>query len=210
MIMEKTCIIVGANEIKNNIEVPEHSYVIAADGGYAQLLAQGIEADLVVGDFDSLGHIPQHKYVVKHPTEKDDTDTMLAAKIGLEKGFHDFVIYGGLGGRWDHSIANIQLLIYLATHKARGILVESDTRISAICNDEIHFNEAYQGMISVFSANSKALGVDIQGLKYELNNATLTNKFPLGASNEFIGKKSKISVDDGVLIVVWQETYCSE
>lgn len=202
---EKTCIIVGASPNDNKIEVLENSFVIAADGGYAQLIDQGIEADLVVGDFDSLGCVPQHKYVIRHPSEKDDTDMMLAARMGLERGFKKFMIYGGLGGRWDHSYANVQLLCFLAIHGAQGILVEKENRMSAIYNDSMSFNETYRGIISVFAASTSAKGVDLKGLKYELNNATLSNCVPLGTSNEFIGKPATISVDEGILVIMWHE-----
>ena len=95
--------------------------VIAADGGYAHL--HGIQADLVVGDFDSLGFIPAGESVVRHPAEKDDTDTMLAVKTGLERGETEFHIYGGMGGRrTDHTVANFQALLYLARRGARGWL----------------------------------------------------------------------------------------
>lgn len=95
-------------------------YVIAADAGYMQL--GGIRPDLVVGDFDSLGFAPENERVVRHPARKDDTDTLLAVKLGLEKGCTRFVILGGLGGRLDHTIANIQTLSYLAARAARGCL----------------------------------------------------------------------------------------
>ena len=203
--MEKYCVLVGAAKLEEKITLPKNRFVIAADGGYAQLLQQGIQPDMVIGDFDSLGYVPNHPNIVRHPAEKDDTDMMLAARIGLEQGYKEFLIYGGLGGRWDHSYANMQVLSFLAVNGAKGILMDQEVRMCAIYNDTIYFNESYKGMISVFAASSTASGVTLKGLKYELDHATLSHCVPLGTSNEFLGKPCSISVEEGVLLIMWQK-----
>lgn len=105
-------------------EAPDDSdYVIAADAGFEYCTENCIIPDLVLGDFDSLGKAPKHPNVLQLPVEKDDTDTMFALKLGLEKGYRRFYIYGGLGGkRPDHTIANMQALLFLLSHGARGWL----------------------------------------------------------------------------------------
>ena len=160
---------------------------------------------MVIGDFDSLGYVPNHPNIVRHPAEKDDTDMMLAARIGLEQGYKEFLIYGGLGGRWDHSYANMQVLSFLAVNGAKGILMDQEVRMCAIYNDTIYFDESYKGMISIFAASSTASGVTLKGLKYELDHATLSHCVPLGTSNEFLGKPCSISVEEGVLLIMWQK-----
>lgn len=179
-------------------------FVIAADAGYAALVRQGIRPDLVVGDFDSLGEAPAGENVVRHPVQKDDTDMMLAVKLGLERGFLDFRLYGALGGRLDHTLANVQTLQYLAAHGARGFLV-GDVCLTAVMNGEIRFRPEARGVISVFCLASPATGVDLEGLLYPLRNHTLTPDFPLGVSNEFTGAPSCVRVGEGCVVVVFDE-----
>lgn len=178
-------------------------YVIAADAGLKHLQEIGVQADLVLGDFDSLGGMPEHPNVIKHPAVKDETDMFLAVKKGLSMGYKKFVLLGGLGNRVDHSMANIQIIIYLARRGARGYLVGGKIITTSITNDTIAFSPDAKGIISVFSQSERALGVNIGGLKYQLENATLTNDMPIGVSNEFIGKRATISVENGTLLILW-------
>ena len=198
------CYIAGAGEFCDR-EMPEKSdYVIAADGGYAELVKRGAVPDLVVGDFDSLGSIPEHPNVIKIPAEKDDTDILFAVRQGMVRGFCTFIINGGLGGRLDHTLANIQILAYLAGNGARGILLGYDMCATAVTNGSLRFTQCVSGVISVFCVGDKARGVTLTGLKYPLDNAELAYGFPLGVSNEFTGISAEITVRDGTLIVIWQ------
>lgn len=201
----KTCYIIGAGEMAEDILLPgKEDFVIAADAGYQHLARLHQTADLIVGDFDSLGSVPSGQNVIRHPVMKNDTDTMLAVKIALEKGYRRFMIYGGLGGpRLDHSLANIQMLSYIANAGGIGFLVGNGENITAITNRSIAFSEKARGTISVFSNTSVSTGVTLEGLLYPLTNATLTSGFPLGVSNEFTGKKAKITVKNGTLVVLW-------
>ena len=175
--------------------------VIAADGGYAQL--GGVHADLVVGDFDSLGFVPAGEHVVRHPAEKDDTDTMLAARIGLERGYRAFVLLGGVGGRLDHTLANIQTLAFLRENGARAALLGEAETITLIQNESLRFRAGLAGIVSVFSFGAVASGVYERGLAYALADATLTDTNPLGVSNAFTGAAAEISVQNGRLVVLY-------
>ena len=202
MVKSGRCFIVGAGEFCG-CELPsERDFVIAADGGYAQLVSRGIVPDLVVGDFDSLGGVPEHPNVLRSPAEKDDTDMMLAVKQGLERGFDTFIIDGGLGGRLDHTLANIQILKYIAQNGACGRLIGRDTCVSAVTNGTVSFDAGLTGVISIFSADGKAEGVTIKGLKYTLDNAELTNAYQIGISNEFTGEPASVTVRIGTLILI--------
>ena len=181
----------------------EYDFIIAADGGYETLLSQGITPDLVVGDFDSLGYLPQHPNVISSPAEKDDTDMLLAVKQGLERGYKTIVIEGGLGGRLDHTFANIQVLVYIAKNNASGYCIGQDMCVTAITDGTVSFRSGLSGGISVFSADSMAEGVTLTGLKYSADNIDLTNSYPIGVSNEFTGAPASISVRAGTLIVIW-------
>lgn len=198
------CYIIGAMKMGEETFFPKDGdFVIAADGGYTNLKKLGMKPDFVIGDFDSLPEIPENENIIRLPKEKNDTDTLYAVKLGLEKGYREFTIFGGIGGRLDHTLANIQTLAFIAEQGGRGFLVGEGNIITAIKNDRILFSAEKKGIISVFCNSSKAVGVTETGLKYSLTNATLTSDMPLGVSNEFVGKESVISVEDGVLIIVW-------
>lgn len=197
------CYIVGAGENYGLDFTPSsNDFVIAADAGLCYLEQCGIAANLVIGDFDSLKNLPAHPNTLALNPEKDDTDMLAAVREGIKAGYSVFHIYCGTGGRIDHTIANLQVLAYLAQNNMRGFLFAKDTVMTTITNCKITFAKIPSGYISVFSYTEKSEGVYLQGLKYELNNATLTNTFPLGVSNEFIGKESSISISDGTLLIV--------
>ncbi len=180
--------------------------VIAADAGYLHLAAQGIKPDLVVGDFDSLGFVPQGEAIVRHPARKDDTDTLLAIKLGLERGYRRFHLYGCLGGRLDHTVANLQALGYLCAHGARGFLIGDRETATLMRNTSLRFRDSARGTLSVFAHGGEARDVTLDGLSYPLDRAVLTPDFPLGVSNEFTGVPATVQVGDGALLVVWSGT----
>ena len=199
------CVIVASMPEKD-LFIPDGSYVIAADKGVLQLRAKGVEPDLVVGDFDSLGYVPEARELVRHPVEKDDTDMMLAVREGLRRGFREFLRYGGLGGRLDHTLANVQTLGFLREHGASGLLYGEGTALTLLDGGTIRFPAAAEGTVSVFCFGDRAEGVTETGLYYPLENASLTNTFPLGVSNAFCEKDSSISVKKGKLLLLWQST----
>ena len=177
-------------------------YLLAADGGLSHLEKLGLKPDGLIGDFDSLGYIPQGAEVF--PVEKDDTDAMLAARKGLELGFRDFLFYGSLDGpRLDHTIANFQTLQFLADQGATGYLVGRDYIITVVKNGSISFEEHATGIFSLFCLGPDAHGVTIEGLHYPLTDGTLTPGFPLGVSNHFTGRAATITVKDGSVLAMW-------
>lgn len=199
----RICYIIGAGENYGLDFTPSaNDFVIAADAGIRYLEECGITADLVIGDFDSLNDVPTHPNTMALSAEKDDTDMLAAVREGIKAGYCDFHIYCGMGGRIDHTIANLQVLADLSENGMRGFLFGKDSVITAITNQTITFDKIPSGYVSVFSHTEKSEGVYLRGLKYELTNAVLTNTFPLGVSNEFIGKKSSISVGSGTLLIV--------
>ena len=200
---KKICRIVGAGDF-TNFFYNKSDFIIAADGGYDYLSKINVIPNILLGDFDSIKSIPDSKQKqIKFKPEKDFTDIYAAIKLGIKSGCEIFHIYGALGKRFDHSLANIQLLAYLAQNQSKAFLHHQNKLITAITNTNIFFSKQKKGIISIFSHTNKSYGVYIKNLKYELKNATLTNIFPLGISNEFIGKKSFISVKSGTLIIIF-------
>ena len=203
---QNICYVVGAGENHGINFIPQSGdYVIAADGGLNYLVKAKIKADMVIGDFDSLVKQPKHENVVVLNVEKDETDTFAAIKQGIEKGYTVFHLYGCTGGRIDHTIANIQILAYLAEHEMQGIMFGKNEIITAITNAMFSLPPYEKGYVSIFSYTEKAEGVSLKGLKYPLDNATITNTFPIGVSNEFLSTKSTIEVKKGTLIITYSK-----
>jgi thiamine pyrophosphokinase len=138
------------------------------------------------------------------PVEKDDTDTLHAMRIGLERGFARFEIYGGTGGREDHTVANLQCLLFLVSHGARGALYGNGYLYTVIHNEAMDFPPEAGGDFSAFCMDGEARGVCEEGFKYSLDNAAVRSDFPIGVSNSFTGRPARISVADGTLILYYQ------
>lgn len=208
------CILVCAGEfVPIEIPVEQEDYVIAVDGGFAYCRMLGIEPNLIIGDFDSVSdtdtaqlqqmEMDDADKVKRLRPEKDDTDTIAAVRIGLEKGYRKFFFYGALGGRLDHSIANIQTLLFLKKKGAVGYLLTHSNLITVIRNEEITFHRGVEGRLSLFSLGECAKGVTIAGMKYSLENAVVTNDFPIGISNEFLPEQEgRVCVKEGELLIM--------
>ena len=198
----KTCIIFCAAEFDGLIApIPEDALVIAADGGLRHTEGLGLVPDVILGDFDSLGYVPGDAQV--YPVEKDDTDAMLAVRVGLERGCDRFLLYGAMDGpRLDHTVANFQTLAYLSTHGARGWLIGRDYIATVLRGDTVEFSEEATGIFSLFCLGAGA-EVSIEGLKYGLDRGKLTPDFPLGVSNHFLGQPARITVHSGLVLALW-------
>lgn len=201
----KTCYIVGGGEFDGFFDkVDKSDFVIGADKGYKNLLKVGINPDLIIGDFDS-SEEPDFDQKIKLSPEKDITDTYAGIDIGIKKGYKKFIVYGGLGGRLSHTLANIKIAeefkskgidIIFKSKKQRLFLVKDSFKYS--------FNSKTNFYVSVFSLRNNSRGVTLKGLKYPLNNFDLAHDNHLGVSNETIGKDFEISVKDGLLLIIFE------
>ncbi len=198
----KLCYIMGAAPTQCKIEKKEDDLLIAADAGYAQLFGQ--EADFVVGDFDSLSYVPEHPHVIQHSPQKDDTDMLLSIKLGLEQGYRHFILLGALGGRLDHTLANLQSLAYLRKHGACGILIGDNENVLLLENERLRLEGRAGAPLSVFAYEHEATGVTLENLAYPLKDAVLYDTFPLGVSNAFTDQAALICTPKDRLLVVWQ------
>lgn len=180
--------------------------VLAADAGYETCRRLGIMPDLLLGDFDSMEQPTDFSRVYRVPVEKDDTDTLLAVKTALENGCREIYIYGGTGGkRLDHTLANLQTLLYLRRRGARGYLYDDDFLWTVLESECFTFRrEVEWGLCSVFCLGDRAEGVTLTGLQYPLENGMLTPDFPLGVSNHVLEPEVTISVRTGALAVGWE------
>ncbi len=205
--MPHICYIFGAGSYYND-ELPSFDpddFIIAADGGYSFLEKHKVKPDLILGDFDSLGFVPEYKdtEIIKLNPVKDDTDLLYAVRKGIERDYNLFYFFGGTGGRTSHTISNIQTLTMLAKQGLKGFLYGDNEIFTVISNSSVSFSEESKGFISVFSIDTVSTGVYETGLKYTLDDYSMNNSFPVGVSNEFIGSSAQIRVTNGTLLIIF-------
>lgn len=200
------CHLVGAGDFAPLQFVPQkEDLVIACDGGLNRLEKLGRFPQVIVGDFDSYkGPVPTGERVLRLPVEKDETDMLFAAKWGLEQGYKQFILHGSLGGkRFSHTLANIGVLAFLLERGAEGQLVGETCKVTLWGRGKRKFSSLQRGLLSLF-AYGGACNVVLSGLKYEFE-GLLTPAFPLGISNEFIGKNALVEVKEGMLLAVFEK-----
>lgn len=199
---EKSCLIIAGGEFAP-LPFPEHyDFIIACDHGFEYTQALGVRPDLIIGDFDSAASVPAPSIPVKRlPAMKDDTDTMSAVKFALSEGYRMLTICCAFGGRFDHSLANVQTAAFIAEQGAFCMVCGKDTRLYAIKNRQLQLPKTENAYLSVFAIRD-CTGVSLSGTKYELDHAGLSCCFPLGVSNEWAGETALISVDSGILAVL--------
>ena len=201
---KNNCIIIAGGEFKEkDIEVNEGDFIIAADKGYEYAQKLNLKVNLLIGDFDSLNQIPDDVEIIKLNPIKDDTDSLDAIKEGIKRGYKSFLIYGALGNRLEHSLANLSLLIYLKNQGFAGKIIDNGRIYIVLKNESITLTKKNEGYVSVFSISEKSKGVTLKNLKYELNNYELKNDVPIGIDNEYIGLAPEISVSDGMILVIY-------
>lgn len=202
-----TCALVGASEFNSAHFLEAVSdglfdYVIAVDGGYAALEAIGVAPDLALGDFDSLGYTPKGVRTCSFPAHKNESDMELALKRVRRRKMDEAVVYGGLGGRLDHTLANLQLF---AAYSEKGLSVtavgvhEQIAFLTGPGTFEIPALE--EGTVSVFAMNDRCRGAFEMGLEYPLEECTLTNRTSLGLSNQLKGEAAVVGVEKGTLAI---------
>ncbi len=196
------CYIVGAGEFYGEFTPTKRDLVIAADGGYLSLLSKNIRCDLLIGDMDSLSVAPSGIETLKFKVEKDETDARLAYLEGVKRGYTRFEIYGGVGGRVDHTFANYCLLAEIAENGHLATLYDEKYKVFAIYNNSTRVSGTCGKSISVFAFGGVASGVSVKGLYYELDGGTLHPSNPLGVSNHFVEGCGEISVADGTLLIM--------
>lgn len=202
------CVIFGAGPISDyeatRALLPEEPYtILAADGGLRHTNALGLTPDAFIGDMDSLREEDIPEGAILYPSRKDDTDMMLAVKKALAIGAKEIWMFGGLGGRLDHSYANIQTLAYLLEYGVSGVLMDENHRVSMIADGQREKMSLAYHYLSVFAYGGACIGVNITGAEYLLEDATLTPFFPLGCSNRHApGKQMEVSVEHGTLLLI--------
>ena len=196
-----TCILVCAGDYRGErIQKGPEDFVMAVDAGLGHLIRAGMMPDYILGDFDEA--------LTRLPHIKDDTDTVAAVKLGLRLGYRRFRIYGGLGGRLDHTLSNIQTLAYLKRHGGHGTLAGRGQLVMVLEHEQIRIDRGFEGLFSLFALDEQVTGITLKGMDYELENGSLVNTFPLGQSNEIHADRQALAaVDKGLalVILVWED-----
>lgn len=203
----KRCFIFAAGTFYGMRELPEpDDLILAADAGYENCQAVGIRPSQLLGDFDSMEQPKDFENVLRAPVEKDDTDTMLAVRTGLAQGCTEFHIYGGTGGkRSDHTIANLQTLLFLREHGAHGYLYDDDFVWTVLQDESITIPKTVEwGLLSVFCMGDRAEGITLKGVQYKLTDGELTSGFPIGVSNHILDEEACVTVKNGKILVGWE------
>jgi thiamine pyrophosphokinase len=183
-------------------EIRACDLLFCGDAGVRAAGALGLTPDLIVGDFDSYaGALPEGVPVLRLPVEKDYTDSFVCMQQALERGCDFLLLTGVLGGRLDHSMANIQSLRWLREQGARGVLADGRNTVFLLQEEEVEIPRRAGWKLSVFAMGGDCV-VSLSGVKYPLSRYTLTGSFPLGVSNEFLDGPAGIAVHSGTLLVI--------
>ena len=200
---DRTCLIISGGDFSPfPSEMPVLDYVIACDRGYEYAQRLGLIPDVIIGDFDSSPQPDTEIPVHVHPVRKDDTDTMLAVRHALEKGFRQILICCALGGRLDHAFANIQSLAFAAQAGAVARIVSEDTCITVFSGGCMTFPRREGRSFSCFALSDTCTGVSIQGAEFACNGLDISNRFPIGVSNVWREDEIRVSCDTGILAVI--------
>ncbi|MCT4687374.1 thiamine diphosphokinase [Vallitalea sp.] len=208
----KTLIVTGGTIdltfLKNCITSNQYDYIIGVDKGAQYLFNAGIQPNLIVGDFDSISQEVINE-LTKEPSikvnrfiaEKDETDTHLAIMEAIHIGSTHIDLFGGIGTRMDHTIANIHILMIPLEKRIKCRIINNNNIISLIDKTTYFFKNDYK-YISLIPLTNTVIGISTKGLKYELNGYTMKQGISIGISNEFIKDKATVSLTNGILIVI--------
>ncbi len=182
----------------------EDDVIVCADSGMDYARRCGVTPSVVLGDFDSYsGALPSRTEIIRLPAEKDDTDTMFAARLGLERGVREFLIAGGIGGRLDHTLGAVQTLNFLVSRGAYASMSDGNQFVEVLKAPVTkEYSREGAKYFSLLALTPEVTGVTLEGFKYPLSGATLTYDFPLAVSNEITAPTATISAGTGRLAVV--------
>ena len=204
--MNKRFIIFGAlTPEKLRFSRLKSDFVIACDKGYKICKLLDIEPDMIIGDFDSLGYIPEASNITVLPVRKDDTDLGFAINKAISLNAKEIYVYGAVGGRLDLTVANISLCAAACKKGIKTVFFGDDFDFTVIKSGQIlNFSDPkHKKTVSVF-AHEKCSGVNLSGFEYNLQNACLDPFFPLGVSNSLKDTEAEISLTSGLLLVLTQ------
>lgn len=207
--MKKALLISGGRQVsKKLIEKYGDRFVLVADGGARLLKKYDLEADLLLGDLDSIDretlcYVKENNIEIKKfPAKKDFTDTALCIDYLLEEGYKDIVILGALGTRLDHELANLYNLKMLYKLGVSAKIVDDNNEVIYVEEGEYEFESSDKKYFSLMNAGDK-MSFTTKGLYYEVENLEINVMNPSRAvSNEMLGDKAKIKINFGAAFII--------
>ncbi len=200
------CVIFSGAEIDDCKLVASYlrngDFVICADSGLRHAEKMNITPNLIIGDFDSFGEIPDGKNVVILPCEKDMTDTYAAAEKAVELGANEVIMFGAVGSRLDHTLGNIATLEYLRSKNVPARIIDSHNDIRLIKNETEIIKKENGAFLSIVPLDERINGVDLMGVKYPLENAEIERSKTLSISNEITADYAQIAVRNGTALII--------
>ncbi len=199
------CVIIAGGPMEGCIE--SYDLLICADGGIRHADRLGIFPHYIIGDMDSshpeLLRIYQEKgsKLIRFPKDKDQVDTELALQLAIDHKAKEILIYGGLGDRLDHTLANIHLLSAPASKGIKAFLLDQKHRISLVTPDSVSRVSGKGKIFSLLPLSGRAEGVNVRGSFWELENAVFETNKPYGVSNKVASDFAEITVREGILIL---------
>ena len=200
------CLIVGNAAINDYARIREYikpdDFMICCDGGLRHTKELMVSPALIVGDFDSSDKPKTDAEIIELPREKDDTDSFFAAKEAYKRGFRDFLLIGVFGGRIDHTLGNISLMLWLYNRGCRCIAVDDSSEMQIVGKETVYIDDTY-AFFSLLCIDGPVSGVKITGAKFPLTNGTITPEYQYGVSNEVLPQTTAaVRVEDGVMLLV--------
>ena len=202
----KRCVIVGGADIgrydRVRVHLREDDFYICCDSGLRHREGLGIAPNLIVGDFDSYENPRLNAETIVLPCEKDDTDTVFAVKEALRRGFEDFLLIGVIGGRLDHTLGNVSILLMLDGQGKRAAAVDDFSEFEIISSKPAFIPDRY-AFFSLLNISGTARGIVIKNAKYPLDGAEISCEYQYGISNEPLpGQTAEVSLEKGRLLLV--------
>lgn len=202
----KRCVIVGGADIGNYAYIREaltaDDYVVFCDSGLRHMEQLRAKPSLIVGDFDSHENPHLDAETIVLPCEKDDTDTVYAVKEAVRRGFDTFLLVGVVGGRLDHTLGNVSILLYLDAIGKKGVIIDDYSEMEIVSSAPAHISDGY-AFFSLLNITGCARGISIQNAKYPLENGEITCEYQYGVSNEVLpGKTAVVSLREGKLLLI--------
>lgn len=200
------CVIIGGAEIADYGRargmLREDDFFICCDGGLNHAEGLGIRPDLIVGDFDSHERPDTDTETIVLPREKDDTDTVYAAREAVRRGYGEFLLIGVTGGRFDHTFGNVSLLLYLDAIGKKAQILDDTCLMEIVSRQEAEIDGSFS-FFSLLNISGTARNITIRGAKYPLNGGEITSEYQYGISNEVLpGETATVSVGEGKLLLV--------
>ena len=201
------CVILSAGPVEDSERLrpllKTDDWFIAADGGGRLAAALGVKPAVLVADFDSSAppDTGGDTEIVRLPMEKDWPDTQAAAMLALDRGYRDFLLLGCTGGRLDHTLANIAVLLYLLRRGADALMADERNFLRLYGPGRYRVERRAGYKLSLFPYGGEVEGITVKNVRYPLEKARLTPDNSLGVSNEFLENPAEISFDKGVLMV---------